>query len=173
MTQEDDRERKREAVAPQNRQHPTCLHHVQDICNTSSFLWRVPHWFTILHRPAVCAKRNFIWQVGHYALYGRKQSVFCLGSFFFSFFAASGPPFLPARERRRGEYMILVRWSGLMLNSSHKLGLKGNWSQSLIYCGWFLWHALWHQHPLCSIDLWWYEYYLSVKPFWRIPYLCG
>ena len=94
--------------------------YVQDICNTCSLL-TASQWFTVLHRPAVCArkkKRNFIWQVDHCALYGRKQSVFCLGRFLLL---------------HQTPFSCLQPWGGKdgwisdtceMLNWSHQLGLS-------------------------------------------------
>lgn len=93
--------------------------YVQDICNTCSLL-TASQWFTVLHRPAVCAqkKRNFIWQVDHCALYGRKQSVFCLGWFLLL---------------HQTPFSCLQPWGGKdgwisdtceMLNWSHQLGLS-------------------------------------------------
>lgn len=115
----------REAAVPQNRhQHPTCWQYVQDICNTCSFLLTVPQWFTILHRPAVWAKRGTFfgkWIIVH-CMEGNNLC-FVWADFFF-FCCCISPPF-PAFNpgEKEVEYMILVRWSDLVLNSSHQLGL--------------------------------------------------
>lgn len=152
---------RKEAVVTQNRQHPTCWRYVQDICNSCSFLLTVPQRFTISTQTCcVCWIEKLYLASGPLCIVWKETIYVLSGLIFFLLHQTPFPASSPGEKK--GEYMILVRWSGLMLNWTHQLGqqLKSNWPERPSCCGWFL-----HQHPLCSIDLWWYEDYHSAELF--------
>lgn len=120
-------------------------------------------WFTILHRPAAGANRNFIWQVDHYALWGRKQSVFCLSSFFFT---ASQPPFsahMPWGKEKERVYDTceMVRPHVNVTDPSD------SYAVFLLFRKFLMAHQ-----PFCSTDLWQYEVHLSAELFFKVFLTC-
>lgn len=119
-TQKDDTEGGKQLFLKYRHQRPTCC---PALCPGYMQHLFPPNSVTVVYRPTqTCCvrkkKRNFIWQVDHCALYGRKQSVFCLGRFLLL---------------HQTPFSCLQPWGGKdgwisdtceMLNWSHQLGLS-------------------------------------------------